>query len=71
MPLIERGLNPFTPENPVSKEHFVGRKFEINRILRSAHQVSLGKGEWVFADHLTFWYFQIEAAKSLKNRKRR
>lgn len=44
----EKGLNPFTPDRPVQKENFIGRKLEVSRMLRSAHQVSLGKNEHIF-----------------------
>jgi len=48
MPLIEKGFNPFTPDRPVSKERFVGRKLEINRLLQLAQQTALGRSEHVF-----------------------
>lgn len=43
-----KGINPFHPNHPVPVELFVGRKDEIERINRAAHQVSLGKPQSVF-----------------------
>ncbi|MBC8204934.1 DUF2791 family P-loop domain-containing protein [bacterium] len=40
--IVYKERNPFTPDEPVSKENFVGREKEIEMILRSAHQVSMG-----------------------------
>jgi Cdc6-like AAA superfamily ATPase len=45
---LEKGSNPFNLDRPASKEGFVGRKYEINRILQLAHQVYLGKNEHIF-----------------------
>ncbi|MFH1259560.1 MAG: ATP-binding protein [Elusimicrobiota bacterium] len=40
--------SPFTPGRPVPTEFFVGRITEIEKIMRSAKQVSLGKQENIF-----------------------
>ncbi len=45
MPLLEKGPNPFTPDRPVSGECFIGRQYELSLLLRSAHQISLGKAQ--------------------------
>ncbi len=43
-----KARSPFSPGKPVPRELFVGRKTEIDQILRAASQVAMGKQENIF-----------------------
>ena len=46
--IVYKERNPFTPDEPVSKEKFKGREEEIIRIMQFANQVLLGGRQSVF-----------------------
>jgi len=46
--IIYKERNPFTPNEPVSKENFIGREKEIELIMHSASQVALGSRQYIF-----------------------
>lgn len=46
--IVYKERNPFTPDEPVSKERFRGREKEINQLMQLANQVALGGRQYVF-----------------------
>ncbi len=45
---FEKGRSPFSPGQPVPPDMFIGRREQVERMLRSAQQVTLGKQQNIF-----------------------